>query len=83
MAESFEQDEPFTVRLSGILNEYPPGVSTLKELLQNADDAGARVIVFPVLTIYLIIRLILLTHPGIPRKILLTQHSKNIRVRHC
>jgi hypothetical protein len=47
MAESFEQDEPFTVRLSGILNEYPPGVSTLKELLQNADDAGAKVIVSP------------------------------------
>ena len=45
MAERFEQDEPLTVRLRGILAEYPPGVSTLKELLQNADDAGAKLIV--------------------------------------
>jgi hypothetical protein len=47
MAERFQQDEPITVRLRGILNEYPPGVSTLKELLQNADDAGAKLIVIP------------------------------------
>jgi len=45
MAESFGQEEPLTVRLSGLLTEYPPGDSTLKELLQNADDAGARVVV--------------------------------------
>ena len=45
MAVSFQQEERFTVRLRGILTEYPPGVSTLKELLQNADDAGAKLIV--------------------------------------
>jgi len=45
MAESFDQKEPLTVRLSGLLTEYPPGDSILKELLQNADDAGARVVV--------------------------------------
>jgi len=43
--EPFEQDEPFTVRLRGILAEYPPGVSILQEMLQNADDAGAKLIV--------------------------------------
>lgn len=51
--ESFEQDEPFTVRLRGILTEYPPGVSILKELIQNADDAGAKVIVSPFFRIQL------------------------------
>jgi sacsin len=45
MAESFDQEEPLTVRLGGLLIEYPPGVSILKELLQNADDAGASTIV--------------------------------------
>jgi len=45
MAERFQQEEPLTVRLNGILTEYPPGESTLKELLQNADDAGAKLIV--------------------------------------
>lgn len=45
MAESYGQGEPLTVRISGLLTEYPPGDSTLKELLQNADDAGARAIV--------------------------------------
>jgi len=47
MAERFQQEEPLTVRLNGILTEYPPGVSTLKELLQNADDAGAKLVVIP------------------------------------
>ena len=45
MAESYDQEEPLTVRLGGLLTEYPPGISTLKELLQNADDAGAKSIV--------------------------------------
>jgi hypothetical protein len=48
MVQRFEQEEPLTVRLNGILTEYPPGVSTLKELLQNADDAGAKLIVIPI-----------------------------------
>lgn len=55
--ETFEQDEPFTVRLRGILTEYPPGVSILKEMLQNADDAGAHVIVSPVLQLLLTVDL--------------------------
>jgi len=46
MTQSFCQEEPLTVRLNGLLTEYPPGISTLKELLQNADDAGAKTIVF-------------------------------------
>jgi len=45
MAESFEPGETYTTRLRGILSEYPPGASVLKELLQNADDAGAKIIV--------------------------------------
>ena len=45
MAVRFQQEELFTIRLRGILKEYPGGVSTLKELLQNADDAGAKIIV--------------------------------------
>jgi sacsin len=49
MAESFNVTEPLTKRLSGLLKEYPPGVSILRELLQNADDAGATSIVFPIL----------------------------------
>jgi sacsin len=43
----FEPGEPYTVRLRGILTEYPPGISILMELLQNADDAGAKSIVLP------------------------------------
>ena len=45
MGERFHQEGTLTDRLRGILTEYPPGVSTLKELLQNADDAGAKLIV--------------------------------------
>jgi sacsin len=48
MIENFGQREPLTTRLGGLLTEYPPGVSILKELLQNADDAGARTVVEPV-----------------------------------
>ncbi len=46
MGESFVQEEPLTVRLQGLLKDYRPGISIFKELLQNADDAGARNIVF-------------------------------------
>jgi len=45
MPESYDLIEPLTTRLSGLLKEYPPGVSILRELLQNADDAGASEIV--------------------------------------
>jgi sacsin len=37
----FGQSEPLTERLKNILRQYPAGEEILKELLQNADDAGA------------------------------------------
>jgi sacsin len=37
----FGQSEPLTRRLNSILKEYPAGEEILKEILQNADDAGA------------------------------------------
>jgi len=45
MAQSFDITEPLTKRLRGLLNEYPPGITVLRELLQNADDAGSRTVV--------------------------------------
>ena len=39
--EDVGQSEPLTVRLRNILNDYKDGLTILKELLQNADDAGA------------------------------------------
>ena len=39
-------DEPITRRLSNILKQYKEGVSVLKELIQNADDAGATKVRF-------------------------------------
>lgn len=40
--QRFHQHESLTTRLANILEEYPPGVSTLREYVQNADDAGAK-----------------------------------------
>ena len=42
---TFHQHEALTTRLANILEEYPPGVSTLREYVQNADDAGASTLV--------------------------------------
>ena len=39
--EEFGQEEKLTQRLSNILRDYPRDITFLKELLQNADDAGA------------------------------------------
>ena len=42
--ETFEdagQHEPLTVRLKNILRDYKDGLTIIKELIQNADDAGA------------------------------------------
>lgn len=39
--ETFHQAEALVTRLSNILEEYPPGLGTLREFAQNADDAGA------------------------------------------
>jgi|GEM_PF-1305859 len=38
---SFYQAEPLIARLRGIIRDYPEGVGIIKELIQNADDAGA------------------------------------------
>ena len=39
--EDVGQYEPLTVRLKNILKDYKDGLTIIKELLQNADDAGA------------------------------------------
>ena len=39
--EDTGQYEPLTVRLKNILKNYKDGLTIIKELLQNADDAGA------------------------------------------
>ncbi|XP_074631582.1 sacsin-like [Acropora palmata] len=46
MGEEFGQREELTDRLKGILKSYPCDVGILKELVQNADDAGATEIHF-------------------------------------
>ncbi len=38
------QKVDLTIRIREILSHYPPGISVLKEFVQNADDAGARVL---------------------------------------
>ena len=38
--------EPVTIRLKNILHEYKEGVGVFKELVQNADDAGATEVQF-------------------------------------
>jgi len=45
-ASDFGQKIDLTVRIREILRNYPEGLSILKELLQNADDAGARTVRF-------------------------------------
>ncbi|XP_060068841.1 sacsin-like [Ylistrum balloti] len=40
------QSEPLTTRLQHLLKDYPDGLAVLKELVQNADDAGAQHIYF-------------------------------------
>ena len=44
----FHQQEALTTRLANILEEYPVGVGSLREFVQNADDAGASTLVFAV-----------------------------------
>ena len=38
---AFYQTEKLTTRIHNILREYPPGLGTFKEFIQNADDAQA------------------------------------------
>lgn len=40
------QHQPLTVILRNIIREYPAGGGVLRELCQNADDAGASVVEF-------------------------------------
>jgi sacsin len=42
----FGQQEPLTVRITKLLESYPNFYDTFKELIQNADDAGATEIAF-------------------------------------
>ena len=45
----FEQagpNEPITTRIGNILKEYKEGIGIFKELIQNADDAGASTVKF-------------------------------------
>ncbi|KAK4303241.1 hypothetical protein Pmani_024833 [Petrolisthes manimaculis] len=42
----FGQKEPLTTRLRNILQDYPCDSGIMKELLQNADDAGATEVAF-------------------------------------
>ncbi len=42
----FGQKVDLTASIRGILRNYPEGTAILKELIQNADDAGARTISF-------------------------------------
>jgi sacsin len=44
--DDFGQKIDLTVRIREILRNYPEGISILKELIQNADDAGAHTINF-------------------------------------
>ena len=44
--EEFGQTEPLTTRLHNILKDYNDGFAILKELIQNADDAGTTEIRF-------------------------------------
>lgn len=44
--EEFAQREPLTTRLHGLIRSYPKGVGIVREFIQNADDAGSRVVRF-------------------------------------
>ena len=44
--QSWGQEEPITTHLRNLLKDYTDGLSVLKELIQNADDAGATEISF-------------------------------------
>ena len=46
IGEDFGQDEKLTTRLNKLLEGYTDGFAVLKELIQNADDAGATEVRF-------------------------------------
>ena len=46
IGEEFGQEERLTTRLNRLLEDYTDGFAVLKELIQNADDAGATEVKF-------------------------------------
>ena len=46
LSEDFGQEEKLTQRLNNILRDYPKDITFIKEILQNADDAGATQLYF-------------------------------------
>ena len=46
IGEEYGQEERLTIRLNRLLEEYTDGFSVVKELIQNADDAGATEVKF-------------------------------------
>jgi len=44
--DDFGQKVDLTARIREILRDYPEGTSIFKELVQNADDAGASEVIF-------------------------------------
>ncbi|XP_068670657.1 sacsin-like isoform X3 [Montipora foliosa] len=46
IGEEFGQEERLTTRLNRLLEDYTDGFAVVKELIQNADDAGATVVKF-------------------------------------
>ena len=46
LGEEFGQEERLTTRLNRLLEDYTDGFAVLKELIQNADDAGATEVKF-------------------------------------
>eukprot|EP00929_Paragymnodinium_shiwhaense_P112869 TRINITY_DN8112_c0_g3_i1.p1 TRINITY_DN8112_c0_g3~~TRINITY_DN8112_c0_g3_i1.p1 ORF type:complete len:4071 (+),score=984.48 TRINITY_DN8112_c0_g3_i1:367-12213(+) len=44
--EAAGQSEPMTTRLKNLLKDYPADISMFKEMVQNADDAGATKVHF-------------------------------------
>ena len=46
IGEEFGQEEKLTTRLNRLLEDYKDGFAVIKELIQNADDAGATVVKF-------------------------------------
>ena len=46
IGEEFGQEEKLTTRLNRLLDDYKDGLAVLKELVQNADDAGATEVKF-------------------------------------
>ena len=46
LGEEFGQEERLTTRINRLLEDYTDGFAVLKELIQNADDAGATEVKF-------------------------------------